>query len=99
MVPMTGRMHADEVLTDADLVRRLLADQLPQWADLPIELVPSYGTDHAVYRLGDDLCVRLPRIGWAAGQAAKEGTWLPRLAPHLPRSVPVQVALGAPALG
>lgn len=39
-------MHADEVDTDAALVRRLLVAQFPQWADLPISLVESYGTDH-----------------------------------------------------
>ena len=94
-----ARMHADEVATDPALVRRLLAGQFPQWADRPIELVLSYGTDHDIYRLGDELCVRLPRIGWATQQAAKEAHWLPRLAPHLPLAVPVQLASGRPAEG
>jgi len=93
------RMHAGEVETDVALVRRLLTEQFPDWADLPIVLVESYGTDHDIYRLGDDLAVRLPRIGWAAGQAVKEAEWLPRLAPHLPLVLPVQVALGAPVDG
>lgn len=30
------------------------------------------GTDHVIYRLGDDLSVRLPKIGWAAQQGEKE---------------------------
>lgn len=89
-------MHADEIHTDAVLVRRLLTRQFPQWADLPATLVESYGTDHDIYRLGADLCVRLPRIGWASEQAVKEATWLPRLAPHLPLAVPRPVALGQP---
>ena len=55
-----GRMHADEVATDAALVRRLLALQFPEWAGLPIEPVPFRGTDNALYRLGDDKVVRLP---------------------------------------
>src|SRR5918995_3157520 len=93
------KMHPDEVLTNPDLVRRLLADQFPKWAALPLALVDSYGTDHDIYRLGDDLCVRLPRIGWATRQAAKEGHWLPRLAPRLPLAVPVQLAMGQPAEG
>src|SRR5207244_4084707 len=42
---------------------------------------------------------RLPRIGWATKQAAKEAEWLPRLAPHLPLAVPVQLAMGHPAEG
>lgn len=92
----TVRMHADEVVTDPALVARLLARQFPRWADLPIRAVRSAGTDHAVYRLGEHLAARLPRIGWAAGQAAAEARWLPRLAAHLPLAVPVPVALGRP---
>lgn len=93
------KMHADEVDTDVALVRRLLAGQYPRWADLAIEPVVSYGTDHDIYRLGDHLAARLPRIGWATDQAAKEATWLPKLAPHLPLTVPVQLAMGDPAEG
>lgn len=100
MAPMPRtRMHADEVETDAALVRRLLAAQFPEWADQPIDLVDSYGTDHDIYRLGDRLAARLPRIGRATKQAAKEAEWLPKLAPHLPLSLPVQRAMGAPAEG
>jgi aminoglycoside phosphotransferase (APT) family kinase protein len=90
------RMHDDEVHTDADLVRRLLASQHPQWAELPIERVASAGTDNAIYRLGDDLAVRLPRIHWAVDTVAKEQKWLPVLAPHLPLAVPLPVAPGQP---
>ena len=93
------KMHADEVETDAALVRRLLAGQFPQWADLAISPVVSYGTDHDISRLGDDLAARLPRIGWATKQAAKEAEWLPKLAPHLPLAVPLQLAMGHPAEG
>lgn len=93
------RMHADEVGTDVALVRRLLAGQFPEWAGLPIDLVDSYGTDHDIYRLGGHLAARLPRVGWATRQAALEAEWLPRLAPHLPLAVPVQLAIGRPAEG
>jgi aminoglycoside phosphotransferase (APT) family kinase protein len=85
------------VETDAVLVRRLLAAQHPQWADLPIERVTSAGTDNAMYRLGDDLAVRLPRIGWAVGNITKERHWLPVLGPRLPLAVPLPVAVGEPA--
>jgi aminoglycoside phosphotransferase (APT) family kinase protein len=90
------RMHDGEVDTDADLARRLLASQHPQWAALPIERVSSAGTDNAIYRLGDDLAMRLPRIGWAVDNVAKEQEWLPVLAPHLPLAVPLPVATGEP---
>jgi aminoglycoside phosphotransferase (APT) family kinase protein len=94
-----AKMHADEVATDAGLVRRLLAGQFPQWADLPIEPVPSAGTDNALYRLGNELVVRMPRISWATGQIDKERRWLPHLAPRLPLAIPAPVAVGEPAEG
>src|SRR5438045_2567318 len=93
------KMHADEVDTDVSLVGRLLATQFPQWADLPIRPVRSAGTDNAIYRLGDALAVRLPRIHWAVGQVDKEQQWLPRLAPLLPLAIPVPLAKGTPAEG
>jgi aminoglycoside phosphotransferase (APT) family kinase protein len=89
-------MHDDEVETDAGLVQRLLASQHPQWADLPIARVPSAGTDNAMYRLGDRLAVRLPRIHWSVEFVAKEQTWLPVLAPQLPLALPRPVAIGEP---
>ena len=94
-----ARMHADEVGTDVALVQSLLAGQFPQWAGLPIEPVASHGTDHDIYRLGDQLAARLPRIGWAVTQAVKEAEWLPKLAPHLPLAIPMQLAMGHPAEG
>lgn len=93
------RMHPDQVPTDAALVHALLAEQYPRWAGLPVHLVASSGTDHDVYRLGEHLAARLPKIGWAEGQAAVEAAWLPRLAPHLPLAVPVVVAHGRPGRG
>jgi aminoglycoside phosphotransferase (APT) family kinase protein len=93
------KMHSDEVDTDMSLVGRLLAGQFPQWANLPLEPVPSAGTDNALYRLGEGMVVRLPRIHWAAGQVEKEQRWLPRLAPHLPLAIPVPLAMGMPAEG
>ncbi len=94
-----GKMHAGEVETGVPLVRRLLAAQFPQWADLPIEPVQSAGTDNAIYRLGDDMAVRLPRIHWATAQVDKEHQWLPRLAPLLPLTIPVPLAKGTPGEG
>lgn len=92
----THKMHADEVANDISLVRRLLESQFPQWSDLPIEQMPPVGTDHAIYRLGDVMSVRLPRIHWAIGQVDKEWEWLPKLAPHLPLATPVPLARGMP---
>jgi aminoglycoside phosphotransferase (APT) family kinase protein len=92
-------MHADEVDVDDELVSVLIAEQFRQYARLPIRRAASTGTDNAIYRLGDHLGVRLPRIHWAVPQVDKEHEWLPRLAPHLPTSLPEPVAIGEPAEG
>jgi aminoglycoside phosphotransferase (APT) family kinase protein len=55
-------MPADEVGIDASLVSRLLSAQFPQWAGLSVEPVSSAGTDNAIFRLGEDMAVRLPRL-------------------------------------
>ncbi|TVY08091.1 aminoglycoside phosphotransferase family protein [Paenibacillus cremeus] len=88
-----------EMLVDVNLVNRLIASQFPQWADLPIEPVESAGTDNAIFRLGKELAVRLPRAEWAMGQVEKEQRWLPMLAPQLPLAIPAPLALGLPAEG
>lgn len=81
----------------ADLVQRLLAEQAPQWADLPIEPVPRDGWDNRTYRLGDELSVRLPSHPRYAAAVAKEDRWLPVLAPQLPLPVPEPVFAGVPS--
>jgi aminoglycoside phosphotransferase (APT) family kinase protein len=93
------KMHADEIDTDITLVRRLLAAQFPQWADLPIRPVRFAGTDNAIYWLGEDMAVRLPRIQRVVAQVDKEQEWLPRLAPLLPLAIPVPLAKGTPVEG
>lgn len=90
-------MHEDELDIDDDLVRRLLDAQFPEMADLPISAVESTGTVNAIYRLGDRLCVRLPRVdGWAQA-LIDECEWLPKLAPRLSLRVPEPIAKGEPA--
>ncbi len=92
-------MHEGEEPSDVDLVRALLAEQFPAWARLRVERVTSTGTDYAVYRLGTDLAVRLPRIGWAVDQVHRDADWLPRVGPMLPVAVPEPVAVGEPGCG
>lgn len=92
-------MHADEHPIDAALARRLVAAQFPEWASLPVQPVASVGTDHALFRLGGDMAVRMPRIASAAKQVPREHACVPRLAPHLPLAVPVPLAMGEPGEG
>lgn len=96
---MPARMHDDEVDIDEGLVRRLLDAQLPHLAEQQLTLVEPWGTDNAIWRLGTDFVVRLPRIRWARGQPEKEATLLPRLAPHLSVELPEPVAVGDPDFG
>ena len=90
------KMHAGEVDIDERLVARLLVAQFPQLADLPISAVQSTGTVNAIYRLGDHLCARLPRVASWAKDLEKEVSWLPKLAPYLSLRVPEPLAKGQP---
>ena len=93
------KMHADEISVDDATVRNLLSSQFPQWSEKSLQRLPDSGTDSAIYRLGDDLGVRLPRIHWAVQQVEKEWQWLRGLAPSLPTSIPVPICRGAPGEG
>ena len=95
----TPKLHVDEVDVDESLVRSLLVDQFPQWAQLQLRRTASTGTDNAIYRLGDRMGVRVPRIHWAVHQIEIEYQWLGRLAPQLPVAVPKPLAKGAPGAG
>src|SRR5215471_6939891 len=90
-------MHSDELEIDEALVRRLLADQFPEWADLPLRRIEPSGTVNAIFRLGAELSVRLPRRDGPTKPASREFDWLPKLAPLLPVEVPVPVAQGRPS--
>lgn len=96
---MRARMHPDEIDVSEELVRRLLDEQMPELSARRLSLVEPWGTDNAIWRLGDHLSVRLPRIHWAADQVTREATFLHLLAPHLPVPVPAPVAVGSPAHG
>lgn len=93
------RMHADEVDVDISVVFRLLTRQFPQWAGLPLKPVRPLGTDNALFRLGDEMVVRLPRRQRTSETLEKELQWLPTLAPHLPLAIPIPQGKGTPAEG
>jgi len=92
-------MHADEVRIDRGLVRRLVASQFPQWARLVVAPVASTGTVNAIWRLGVDMYVRLPRVRDWARDLEKELKWLPVLAAQVSVVVPQPIAAGAPQFG
>lgn len=83
-----------ELTLTSDDVHRLIAAQHPALR-APLRAV-AHGWDNEVFRLGDDLAVRLPRRAVAATLIEHEQRWLPVLAPQLPVAVPVPVAVGEP---
>jgi aminoglycoside phosphotransferase (APT) family kinase protein len=96
---VSGVLHADEIPIDVELVRELLARAMPELADLPVREVASTGSTNALFRLGDELLVRLPRQPGGSAAISKEARWLPALAPSLPVAVPEVVAVLEPACG
>ena len=92
------RVHADELDVDESLVRALLAEQFPGWADLPLERAGD-GTVNVIYRLGEELSVRIPRRDGPETEDDLEFRWLPLLARQLPVAIPRPVARGRPGAG
>src|SRR5690348_10859356 len=91
-------MPAAEVEVSADLVRRLLADQHPDLARLPVEFLAN-GWDNELYRVGDGHIARLPRRALGAQIIINEQRWLPGLAPKLPLPIPYPERTGVPGCG
>ena len=81
------------------LVAHLVADQFPQWAHLGVSPIELDGWDNTTFRLGHELCVRLPSDEGYVPQVDKEHRWLPILAPQLPLPIPEPVAKGRPGCG
>jgi aminoglycoside phosphotransferase (APT) family kinase protein len=96
-------MHADELPVSADLVRKLIDEQFPQWRGQPVSLVNSPGTVNAIFRVGDGLAARLPLRGTDPGAARRllesEAAAARELARATRFAVPELVALGAPGHG
>ncbi|HEX5860081.1 MAG TPA: aminoglycoside phosphotransferase family protein [Microbacterium sp.] len=92
---MVTRLHDDEPDTSPRVVRTLLRDQVPELAGLELERLSNTGSDNALYRLGSEFVVRLPRLSDAAGRLGVELSWLPRLA-GLPVGIPEIVHAGEP---
>ncbi len=96
---LAGNLRLEEVHIDASLVRRLVAKQFPQWADLSVKPVEVGGVDNRTFHLGARMTARLPSATRYALQVEKEHRWLPKLAPLLPLPIPLPLAKGVPAEG
>lgn len=92
-------MHDDEIEIGAELVRRLVDRDLPQFSGTPLRRLTASGSSNVLLRLGSDHLVRLPRQPGGGSSIESEARWLAHLAPALPVSVPEVVALGRPGFG
>ncbi|MEU8243346.1 aminoglycoside phosphotransferase family protein [Actinoplanes missouriensis] len=57
---------------DVTTVRKLVSDQFPEWACLPVREVESDGTVNAIFRIGDGLTARFPLIRGAENPTPAE---------------------------
>jgi len=89
-------LHDDEIPVDTELVRALVSRAIPQYAGLPVWRLDASGSSNALFRLGNDLLVRLPRQPGGSVTISKEARWLPVLEPWLPVGVPEVVAVFEP---
>ena len=92
-------LHDDEIPVDSRLVRALVDRAMPHCADLAVRRLESSGSSNALFRLGDNLLVRLPRQPGGSAAIAKEARWLPVLGPSLPAAVPEVVGVFEPDCG
>ena len=95
---MTRNVSSDSVRIDLPLVRRLVSDQFPQWADLAVKPVEFDGHDNRTFRLGDTMAIRMPCAERYA-HGSTEHQWLPKLGPLLPLPVPIPLGEGTPGQG
>src|SRR5689334_21649509 len=93
---MARALHPDEIGVDVELVRALVGQAMPDYADAPVRRLASSGSTNSLFRLGDEFLVRLPHQPGGSATVSKEPTWLPVLAPRLPVSVPDVVAVFEP---
>ncbi len=93
---MARALHSDEIPISGALVRALVARAMPEHADAPVRRLASTGSTNALFRLGDELLVRLPRQPGGSATIRKEATWLPLLGPTMPVAVPEVVAVLGP---
>jgi aminoglycoside phosphotransferase (APT) family kinase protein len=92
-------LHEDELPVDVDLVRRLIAAQFPEWADLSVEPFDSGGTSNWIFLLGDAMYVRMRRRPSEPSKVLGEQDWLALLALELPVAIPRVLGRGEPGEG
>jgi aminoglycoside phosphotransferase (APT) family kinase protein len=80
------------------LARKLVAEQFPEYAHLPIVSVEKQGHDNRTYLLGNDLLIRMPSDASYALKVPKEQDLLLKLVPYLTIDIPVPLKMGKPSM-
>lgn len=80
-----------------ELAHKLIAEQFPEYADLPITDVEKQGHDNRTYRLGNDMLIRMPTAECYALKVPKEQELLPQLAKYLSNSISALIKIGHPS--
>jgi aminoglycoside phosphotransferase (APT) family kinase protein len=97
------RMHAGQLRIDAQIVRRLIEVQFPQWRGLSVTELSTSGTVNAIFQIGDDLAARFPLVGHDPAQARRslvvEVEAARELAVAATVPIPEPVAIGEPGAG
>ncbi|NKB99984.1 MAG: phosphotransferase [Pseudomonadales bacterium] len=96
---MDSVLHDNEIPVDIELVGQLVVAQFPQFAELTLSRLPASGSSNVLFRLGEDLLVRLPRQPGGGDGIAKERRWLPHFKQRLPVAVPEVLEVGKPGFG
>ena len=92
------RLHADELPIDVTLVRQLVDRAFPEYAGDGLMGLPDSGSSNALFRLGKDKLVRLPRQPGGGASIDREASWLPHVAAGVTAQVPAVVGVGEPDL-
>lgn len=88
-------MHKNDLKINMDIVRNLINEQFPEYSNLPIDQLNSGGTVNYIFKLGQELYIRLPRVReWS--NIEKEYEVLSYLAPNLSLEIPEVIAVGKP---
>lgn len=96
-------MHAGQLAVSVPQVRALVANQFPQWRDLPIRAIAAAGTVNAIFRIGEHYSARFPLQPMTAHAASRllhaEADAARELAGRTRFATPEPVALGEPGEG
>jgi aminoglycoside phosphotransferase (APT) family kinase protein len=90
-------MNNKSIMPTPDLARKLISQQFPEYASLPIVDVEKQGHDNRTYRLGEHMLIRMPTAADYALKVPKEQELLPELAKRLSISIPAPIKMGKPS--